>query len=203
MTVANGGFSVCFWCSGGKWRRLCSASCWSLPSAGCPFISAAFWRKHSTIKMTPTAVSCSGRHTDFRHNACESLMKTHCSQFLGFLYSKLHNPPSSFVSFLLVMDYIGINMASLNSCINPIALYFVSQKFKNCFQVSRITLAFKNRYCVQIVFFCGFHFPILSCCKQKRQNILLIKIWKVWSAFLFSPPESILSSSVRSYGDHL
>ncbi|XP_072295984.1 endothelin receptor type B-like isoform X1 [Eucyclogobius newberryi] len=40
----------------------------------------------------------------------------------------------SFGSFLLVMDYIGINMASLNSCINPIALYFVSQKFKNCFQ---------------------------------------------------------------------
>uniref|UniRef100_A0A8C6KH22 G-protein coupled receptors family 1 profile domain-containing protein n=3 Tax=Nothobranchius furzeri TaxID=105023 RepID=A0A8C6KH22_NOTFU len=38
------------------------------------------------------------------------------------------------LSFLLVIDYIGINMASLNSCINPIALYFVSQKFKNCFQ---------------------------------------------------------------------
>ncbi|XP_008325758.1 endothelin receptor type B-like [Cynoglossus semilaevis] len=38
------------------------------------------------------------------------------------------------LSFLLVMDYIGINMASLNSCINPIALYFVSQKFKNCFK---------------------------------------------------------------------
>ncbi|XP_034399207.1 endothelin receptor type B-like [Cyclopterus lumpus] len=38
------------------------------------------------------------------------------------------------LSFLLVMDYIGMNMASLNSCINPIALYFVSQKFKNCFQ---------------------------------------------------------------------
>ncbi|XP_051913949.1 endothelin receptor type B-like [Hippocampus zosterae] len=38
------------------------------------------------------------------------------------------------LSFLLVMDYIGINLASLNSCINPIALYFVSRKFKNCFQ---------------------------------------------------------------------
>ncbi|XP_021262343.1 endothelin B receptor-like [Numida meleagris] len=38
------------------------------------------------------------------------------------------------LSFLLVMDYFGINMASLNSCINPVALYFVSQKFKNCFQ---------------------------------------------------------------------
>lgn len=33
------------------------------------------------------------------------------------------------------MDYFGINMASLNSCINPVALYFVSRKFKNCFQV--------------------------------------------------------------------
>ncbi|NXB47437.1 EDNRB protein, partial [Leucopsar rothschildi] len=38
------------------------------------------------------------------------------------------------LSFLLVMDYFGINMASLNSCINPVALYFVSRKFKNCFQ---------------------------------------------------------------------
>ncbi|XP_048400646.1 endothelin receptor type B-like isoform X2 [Stegostoma tigrinum] len=28
------------------------------------------------------------------------------------------------LSFLLVLDYIGINMASLNSCINPVALYF-------------------------------------------------------------------------------
>lgn len=47
-------------------------------------------------------------------------------------------PPSSLpscLSFLLVMDYFGINMASLNSCINPVALYFVSRKFKNCFQV--------------------------------------------------------------------
>lgn len=49
--------------------------------------------------------------------------------------------PSSFpsgLSFLLVMDYFGINMASLNSCINPVALYFVSRKFKNCFQVGLI-----------------------------------------------------------------
>lgn len=46
-------------------------------------------------------------------------------------------------SFLLVMDYIGINMASLNSCINPIALYFVSQKFKNCFQVRGHTMMLK------------------------------------------------------------
>lgn len=44
----------------------------------------------------------------------------------------------SYHSFLLVMDYFGINMASLNSCINPVALYFVSRKFKNCFQVGMV-----------------------------------------------------------------
>lgn len=38
-------------------------------------------------------------------------------------------------SFLLPLDYISINLATMNSCINPIALYFVSKKFKNCFQV--------------------------------------------------------------------
>lgn len=38
------------------------------------------------------------------------------------------------LSFLLVMDYIGLSLANVNSCINPIALYFVSKKFKNCFQ---------------------------------------------------------------------
>ncbi|XP_041050312.1 endothelin receptor type Aa [Carcharodon carcharias] len=39
-----------------------------------------------------------------------------------------------FFNFVLVLDFIGLNLAILNSCINPIALYFVSKKFKNCFQ---------------------------------------------------------------------
>lgn len=43
----------------------------------------------------------------------------------------------AFCSFFLVLDYIGINLASVNSCINPIALYMVSKRFKNCFRVSR------------------------------------------------------------------
>ncbi|XP_034741265.1 endothelin receptor type B [Etheostoma cragini] len=38
------------------------------------------------------------------------------------------------LSVFLVMDYFGINMASLNSCINPIALYTVSKRFKGCFK---------------------------------------------------------------------
>ncbi|XP_062997652.1 endothelin receptor type B-like [Elgaria multicarinata webbii] len=54
------------------------------------------------------------------------------------LKKTIYNPEDAdrceLLSFLLVMDYFGINMASLNSCINPVALYFVSRKFKNCFQ---------------------------------------------------------------------
>ncbi|XP_057714396.1 endothelin receptor Ba isoform X2 [Corythoichthys intestinalis] len=38
------------------------------------------------------------------------------------------------LSFFLVLGHIGINMASVNSCINPIALYMVSKRFKNCFR---------------------------------------------------------------------
>ncbi|KAG7227644.1 hypothetical protein INR49_029405 [Caranx melampygus] len=38
------------------------------------------------------------------------------------------------LSAFLVLDYFGITMASLNSCINPIALYMVSKRFKRCFK---------------------------------------------------------------------
>uniref|UniRef100_UPI0037E8053F endothelin receptor type Aa n=1 Tax=Semicossyphus pulcher TaxID=241346 RepID=UPI0037E8053F len=38
------------------------------------------------------------------------------------------------LSFLLIMNYVGMNLATINSCINPIILYFVSKKFKNCFK---------------------------------------------------------------------
>ncbi|TRY53605.1 hypothetical protein DNTS_033071 [Danionella cerebrum] len=38
------------------------------------------------------------------------------------------------LSFLLVFDYLSINLATINSCINPIILYLVSKKFKNCFR---------------------------------------------------------------------
>ncbi|KAG7233366.1 hypothetical protein INR49_007095 [Caranx melampygus] len=38
------------------------------------------------------------------------------------------------LNFLLVLDYVSMNMATINSCINPIILYSVSKKFKNCFK---------------------------------------------------------------------
>ncbi|KAG7232569.1 hypothetical protein INR49_008382 [Caranx melampygus] len=41
------------------------------------------------------------------------------------------------LNFLLVLDYVSMNMATINSCINPIILYSVSKKFKNCFKVKK------------------------------------------------------------------
>ncbi|XP_007900764.2 endothelin receptor type B [Callorhinchus milii] len=62
-------------------------------------------------------------------------MPLHLSRILKkMLYNEYDPNRCELLSFLLVLDYIGINMASLNSCINPIALYFVSKRFKNCFQ---------------------------------------------------------------------
>ncbi|XP_031719000.1 endothelin receptor type Aa [Anarrhichthys ocellatus] len=38
------------------------------------------------------------------------------------------------LNYLLVLDHVSANLATINSCINPIILYFVSKKFKNCFK---------------------------------------------------------------------
>uniref|UniRef100_A0A4W4E1I2 Endothelin-1 receptor n=1 Tax=Electrophorus electricus TaxID=8005 RepID=A0A4W4E1I2_ELEEL len=48
------------------------------------------------------------------------------------------------LNFLLVLDYFSINLATINSCINPIVLYFVSKKFKNCFKLC-LTCASSSR----------------------------------------------------------
>ncbi|XP_010766967.1 endothelin receptor type Aa [Notothenia coriiceps] len=50
------------------------------------------------------------------------------------VYQQDKNTRCELLSFLLVLDYFGINLATINSCINPIILYFVSKKFKNCFK---------------------------------------------------------------------
>uniref|UniRef100_G1KSC1 Endothelin receptor type B n=1 Tax=Anolis carolinensis TaxID=28377 RepID=G1KSC1_ANOCA len=61
----------------------------------------------------------------------------HLGRILKFaLYDERDPNRCELFSFLLVLNYIGINMASLNSCINPIALYLVSKRFKNCFKDS-------------------------------------------------------------------
>uniref|UniRef100_A0A4W4GQS0 Endothelin receptor type B n=1 Tax=Electrophorus electricus TaxID=8005 RepID=A0A4W4GQS0_ELEEL len=59
----------------------------------------------------------------------------HLSRILKLkIYNEEDPNRCELLSFFLVLDYIGINMASANSCINPIALYMVSKRFKSCFQ---------------------------------------------------------------------
>ncbi|XP_044039984.1 endothelin-1 receptor-like isoform X2 [Siniperca chuatsi] len=59
----------------------------------------------------------------------------HLSRILKRTVYKSHDVRRcELLNFLLVLDYFSINMATINSCINPIILYFVSKKFKNCFK---------------------------------------------------------------------
>ncbi|XP_013877930.1 endothelin receptor type Aa [Austrofundulus limnaeus] len=59
----------------------------------------------------------------------------HLSRILKkMLYNQRDKMRCELLNFLLVLDYLGINLATINSCINPIILYFVSKKFKNCFK---------------------------------------------------------------------
>ncbi|KAM9335757.1 endothelin receptor type B-like isoform 2-T2 [Symphorus nematophorus] len=59
----------------------------------------------------------------------------HLSRLLKRTVYKPEDPHRcELLNFLLVFDYFSINMATINSCINPIILFFVSKKFKNCFK---------------------------------------------------------------------
>ncbi|XP_026200279.1 endothelin receptor type B-like isoform X2 [Anabas testudineus] len=59
----------------------------------------------------------------------------HLSRLLKRTIYKSHDVHRcELLNFLLVFDYFSLNMATINSCINPIILYFVSKKFKSCFK---------------------------------------------------------------------
>ncbi|XP_067380560.1 endothelin receptor type B-like isoform X2 [Channa argus] len=59
----------------------------------------------------------------------------HLSRLLKRTIYKSHDAHRcELLNFLLVFDYFSLNMATINSCINPIILFFVSKKFKNCFK---------------------------------------------------------------------
>ncbi|XP_030642434.1 endothelin receptor type B-like [Chanos chanos] len=61
----------------------------------------------------------------------------HLSRILkSTIYDETDPNRCDLLSAFLVLNYIGLNMASLNSCINPIALYMVSKRFKNYFKSS-------------------------------------------------------------------
>ncbi|XP_063074287.1 endothelin receptor type Aa [Engraulis encrasicolus] len=59
----------------------------------------------------------------------------HLSRILKkMVYQENDTGRCDLLNFLLIMNYVGMNLATVNSCINPIILYFVSKKFKNCFK---------------------------------------------------------------------
>ncbi|KAL4640419.1 endothelin-1 receptor-like [Arapaima gigas] len=59
----------------------------------------------------------------------------HLSRILKKMgYTEHDKNRCDFLTFLLILDYIAMNLATVNSCINPIILYFISKKFKNCFK---------------------------------------------------------------------
>lgn len=61
---------------------------------------------------------------------------------------------SLFTSAFLVLDYIGINMASANSCMNPIALYVVSKRFKAHFKVTLNVFIIFVLWCAHVSYYC-------------------------------------------------
>ncbi|KAG8586265.1 hypothetical protein GDO81_005317 [Engystomops pustulosus] len=59
----------------------------------------------------------------------------HLSRMTKFIFDYKGYPMHcELLSFMIPANYIALNMADLNSCINPIALYLVSTKYKNCFK---------------------------------------------------------------------
>ncbi|XP_035516568.1 endothelin receptor type Aa [Morone saxatilis] len=59
----------------------------------------------------------------------------HLSRILKkMVYYERDRQRCELLSFLLVLDHVSLNLITFNSCINPIILYFVSKKFKNCFK---------------------------------------------------------------------
>ncbi|XP_022625335.1 endothelin-1 receptor-like isoform X2 [Seriola dumerili] len=71
----------------------------------------------------------------------------HLSRLLKRTIYKSHDARRcDLLNFLLVLDYFSINMATINSCINPIILFFVSKKFKNCFKADSSKVIYYTLY---------------------------------------------------------
>uniref|UniRef100_A0A1A8NRC0 Endothelin-1 receptor n=1 Tax=Nothobranchius rachovii TaxID=451742 RepID=A0A1A8NRC0_9TELE len=59
----------------------------------------------------------------------------HLSRILKMmLYQESDKERCDLLNLMLVMNHLGVNLATINSCVNPIILYFVSKRFKNCFK---------------------------------------------------------------------
>uniref|UniRef100_A0A671QB06 Endothelin receptor type Ab n=1 Tax=Sinocyclocheilus anshuiensis TaxID=1608454 RepID=A0A671QB06_9TELE len=88
-----------------------------------------------TCMLKPETPFMTKKHIPVADSAEMQLFDVYCN-FATFIFMDFHLFVVLFLclSFLLVFDYLSINLATINSCINPIILYFVSKKFKNCFR---------------------------------------------------------------------
>uniref|UniRef100_A0A3B3W210 Endothelin receptor type Ab n=1 Tax=Poecilia latipinna TaxID=48699 RepID=A0A3B3W210_9TELE len=60
----------------------------------------------------------------------------HFSRLLKLMVYDPNDPGRcELLNILLVLDYFSINLATINSCINPIILFFVSRKYRHYFMV--------------------------------------------------------------------
>ncbi|KAM4609075.1 endothelin receptor type B-like [Polymixia lowei] len=111
-----------------------------------PLVCTAVFYALMTRKMLRNARNTLSDHTKQRREVAKNVfclvlvfalcwLPLHLSRLLKLtIYDQKDPNRCQMLSVFLILDYLGINMASLNSCINPIALYTVSKRFKRCFK---------------------------------------------------------------------
>ncbi|XP_061547625.1 endothelin receptor type B-like isoform X2 [Phycodurus eques] len=61
-------------------------------------------------------------------------MATPSRILMSSIYDENDPDRCQLLSVFLVLNYVGINLASLNSCLTPVALFVVSERFQTCFK---------------------------------------------------------------------
>uniref|UniRef100_A0A8C5I9B1 Endothelin receptor type B n=1 Tax=Gouania willdenowi TaxID=441366 RepID=A0A8C5I9B1_GOUWI len=111
-----------------------------------PLVWTAVFSTLMTRKMLKNAQNALSEHVKQRREVAKTVfclvavfaicwLPLYLSRILkSTLYDEKDSNRCRMLSAFLVLDYFGINMASLNSCINPIALFLVSRRFKKGFK---------------------------------------------------------------------
>ncbi|XP_051565506.1 endothelin receptor type B-like [Myxocyprinus asiaticus] len=112
----------------------------------------------------------------------------HLSRILKLtIYDERDPSRCNLLSTFLILDYIGLNMASVNSCINPIALYLVSKRFNSYFKASLGSC-------------CRSSSPVLV--QEERQNFMRSKVTEPPSDNSNSIKQESSSSNIEKITRH-
>ncbi|XP_034042224.1 endothelin receptor type B-like [Thalassophryne amazonica] len=111
-----------------------------------PLLWTAVFYTLMTRRMLKRTGNTLSDHTKQRHEVAKTVfclvvvfavcwLPLYLSRILKLtMYDQKDPNRCQLLSIFLILDYFGLNLASLNSCINPIALYVVSKRFKSCFK---------------------------------------------------------------------